>query len=83
MNKIFVEVYLPAAQVKYDVKIPRDSRIGEITELLENCFSELAGGYFVSTHTSILCERTTGMMLDVNATPSEMGIVNGTKLMLI
>ena len=57
MNKLMVEIYLPAA--------------------------DLAGGYYIPGQNSILCERTTGIELDVNLTPCEMGIINGARLMLI
>jgi hypothetical protein len=83
MNKLLIELFLPAAGVAYDVRIPMNSRIGEIIPLLESCMSELADGYFVPNGDSVLCERTTGVILDVNKTPNEMGIINGAKLMLI
>ena len=83
MNKLMVEIYLPAAGKSYDVRIPSNSRIGEIIPLLENCMAELADGYFVPGTDTILCERVTGNELDVNLTAAEMGIVNGARLMLI
>lgn len=83
MNKITVELYLPAAREHYDVRIPGDSRIGEIIPLLEACMAELAEGYFVPNSDSLLCDRKTGVVLNVNLTANEMGILNGTQLMLI
>lgn len=83
MNKIMIELYLPAAGVSYDVRISGESRIGEIIPLLEACMAELAEGYFVPKADSLLCDRKTGVVLNVNLTVNEMGILNGTKLMLI
>lgn len=83
MNKIMIELYLPAARVSYDVRIPGESRIGEIIPLLAACMSELAEGYYVPNTDSLLCDRNTGVVLDINLTVNEMGILNGTKLMLI
>ena len=83
MNKIMIELYLPATGVSYDVRIPEEKRIGEIIPLLEACMSELAEGYYVPNANSLLCDRTTGVVLDINLTANEMGILNGTKLMLI
>lgn len=83
MNKIMVEIYLPAAGKSYDVRIPASSRIGEIIPLVEICLAELEEGYFVTSKDTVLCDKNTGMTLDVNLTPSEMGILNGTKLMMI
>ena len=78
-----VEVFLPAAGKSYDVRIPTTTRIGEIIPLVEMCLAELEEGYFVPSKDTVLCDKNTGMTLDVNLTPSEMGILNGTKLMLI
>ncbi len=83
MEKIMVELYLPAAEEAYDVRIPGDSRIGDIVPLLETCMAELAEGYFVPKGGSVLCDRETGIALNINLTAREMGILNGTKLMLI
>ena len=83
MNKLVVEIYLPAAGKSYDVRIPSNARIGEIIPLVESCMADLAGGYYIPGQNSILCERTTGIELDVNLTPCEMGIINGARLMLI
>lgn len=83
MSKLMVELYLPAAGRSYDVRIPTGSRIGEIIPLLEGCMAELASGYFIPAADSILCEQETGMVLNVNMTVEESGILNGTKLMLI
>ena len=83
MNKLMIEIYLPAAGISYDVRIPVDVRIGEMIPLIETCMAELEDGYFIPSKDSILCDRNTGVVLDVNLTAGEMGIVNGTKLMLI
>lgn len=83
MSKLMVELYLPAAGRSYDVRIPAGSRIGDIIPLLESCMAELAAGYFVPGADSILCERGTGTVLNVNLTAEESGILNGAKLMLI
>lgn len=83
MNKIMIELYLPAAGQTYDIRIPGESRIGEIIPLLDACIAELAEGYYVPNADAILCDRATGVVLNVNLTANEMGILNGTKLMLI
>lgn len=78
-----IDVYLPAAGKSYDVRIPGTTRIGEIIPLIEACLAELEEGYFVTSEDTVLCDKNTGLILDVNLTPSEMGIVNGTRLMMI
>ncbi len=83
MNKLMVEIFLPASGKSYDIRIPVNSRIGDMIPLLEACMAELEDGYFVPNADSILCDRNTGVVLDMNLTAGEMGILNGTKLILI
>lgn len=83
MHKIMVELYLPAAGKCYDIKIPAFCRIGELIPLLETGMAELEPGYFIPNGNSVLCERETGVILNLNLTVEETGILNGTRLMLI
>ena len=39
MSKILVEVYVPAARLKYDAYIPAESRVGEVGFLLSSAIS--------------------------------------------
>lgn len=81
--KYLVEVYLPAAQKTFDMRIPAASRMGEITLLVASLASELSGGSYKATKTSILFNASNGEIFDVNMTALEQGIQNGTKLILI
>ncbi|MDE6749053.1 MAG: EsaB/YukD family protein, partial [Lachnospiraceae bacterium] len=77
-----IELYLPAIGTGYDTSIPGNQRIGEIISLLEREVEEETGGVFCPKN-SVLCEREAGIILDVNLTPKQHGILNGTRLMLI
>lgn len=78
-----VELYLPAVGKSYDTRIPRNRRIGEIIPWLEKEMKKQTGGYFHAEGDTVLCERECGMILNVDKTPEQIGILNGTKLMLI
>ena len=83
MNKILVEVYVPVAQRSFDVYIPLASAIAEILLLLVNSINELTVGLYMASSNSILCDRETGSILDVNISVYESGLCNGSKLILI
>lgn len=83
MNKILIELYLPASGATYDVRIPAGTRIGELIPLLENALADMEYGYYIPDSNTVLCDRNTGVVLDVNLTANEMGIINGARLMLI
>jgi hypothetical protein len=83
MHKILVEIYNPASNNSYDVFIPLKSSLYEVVYLLSTTISELSQGQYKATEQSILCDRQTGDLFDINKTIEELGLKNGSKLMLL
>ena len=82
-NKLLVEIYLPAAGRSFDMRIPADSRMGEINALVASIAADLSGGSYRATGTSVLVNAADGRIFDTSMTPSDLEIKNGTKLILI
>jgi hypothetical protein len=82
-SKALVEVIIPAAEKKFDVLIPLDSRMSEVRSLISAALGDLTDGKFKADATSIICDAKNGMVFDVNMNISELGIKNGSKFMLI
>ena len=82
-RKFLVEVQLPAAQKRFDVRIPADSCVGEITTLIAALAAALSEGSFRPSMQAVLCSAETGNIYDVDMTAAEQGICNGTRLILI
>ena len=55
-NKVLVELVVPALEVKYDVYVPVNRKIGSVVVLLTKAMSELSGGYSDSIENFSLCE---------------------------
>ena len=83
MDKVLVEVFIPASEKSYDVFLPLESKLHEVVHLLAGTMTELSQGYFSATQDTILCDRKTGIILNINQTVEEHGLMNGAKLMLI
>jgi hypothetical protein len=83
MSKVLVEIKLPAADRTYDVYIPLESRTGEVLQLLSLMLTDLADGKYKATENDILCDADTGRILDANKIIGELGIKNGSRLMLM
>lgn len=83
MRKLIVEVYLPAAQRAFDLQIPSNARLSQVSELVGRTLTELSGGLYTADEASTLCDRETGEILNINMTVWELGLRNGSKLMLI
>ncbi len=82
MNKVLIEVTLPAAGLSYDIFVPDSMQIGTLTMLTASVFSRLSGGVYTVGEQAVLCSRKTGEQYDINARLFETDIRNGTKLLL-
>lgn len=83
MNKLMLEIYLPAAHTSFDVRFPSDIRLAELLGLAAGAISQLSGGLYDADGNAVLCDRKSGAILNINMTPWELGLRNGSQLMLI
>ena len=83
MSRILVKVAVPAADKERDVFIPYECRMLEITELVKAVFSEETAHSFAPAADTVLCDGETGAVHDVNRTAEELGLRNGSRLLLI
>lgn len=83
MNKVLVEIFLPAAGKSFDVYIPLESPLSEVLLLVSTCLSDLSDGRYKANGEAVLCDVATGIIYNINMAVCELGIKNGSKLMLI
>lgn len=83
MTRILIDVYLPAAQKSYDILIPADMYLAQVTALVSEAISQLTESLYSADKASILCDRESGEILNINMTAWNLGLRNGSKLMLI
>lgn len=82
MEKILVEIKVPAANIVYDIFVPESMQVGTMTQLVASAFSKLSDGVYGMTKDSVLCNQLTGRIYDSNLRIYETEIRNGTKLFL-
>lgn len=83
MNKIIVQVYLPADGKTYDVRVPENMYVYDVVKVLAELFSESAKGFYYKGDVNILCFRESGKSLLQNCTLKELGVSNRTQLMFV
>ncbi len=83
MKKFVVELYLPATLHTYDVRIPADLPLHQVIPLIGQAISRLSGGLYTADDNAILLQRESGAILNINMTPAELGLCNGSRLILI
>ncbi len=83
MKKLTVEVYLPAVLKSFDVRIPADMRLSQITPLISEALAQMSGALYSADAASLLCDYKSGEILNINMTAWDLGLRNGSRLMLI
>jgi len=83
MNKIIVQVYLPANGKTYDVRLPEDMYVHDAADMLGDLFSDAANGLYCKGEVNILCFRDKGESLPQEKTLKELGIRNRSQLMFV
>lgn len=83
MDKILVEVFLPAVDKSFDIYIPTEVRFHEVISMINKAAVSLCDCRFVPSEDTVLCDRITGVIFDINLTSRELCLHNGSKLMLI
>ena len=83
MNKVLVEIKVPTIGETYDVFIPLDLQLGQVTELVGKLVEKLSDGNFRYNKTTVMCSGDTGNVYDINVVIDELDIKNGSQFILI
>lgn len=82
-EKALVEIFVPASGETFDVFIPLESRMSDVVKMVAGALSDLSNGKYKATDDAVLCDAATGIIYNVNIVVAELGIKNGSRLMLI
>ncbi len=83
MEKVLVELFVPVLSKTYDIFIPLQSPMHEVLELIKRAVMELSDGGYVADEATAICHREDGTVININLSVFELGIRNGSRLMLI
>lgn len=83
METIIVEVYFPSLMRSFDIEIPINLRFHQITALIEQTVCRITGGQYAPSHEAVLCDRESGMIFNVNFSPDQQCLINGSRLLII
>ncbi len=83
MDKILVEIWFPSLMKAFDMYIPVNTRFYMIAAMAQNAVADITGGKYVPSDNALLCDRLTGDCFDMNKTPRESLLHNGSMLYII
>jgi len=83
MERIIVEIFLPAAGKKFDVRVPLDLNVGVLSGMIAKALSDLSDNNYLPSGSSFLAWKDTGILLDNTKTMRQCGVRNTSKLLMI
>lgn len=81
MDKVLVNLFIPAINEHFDVFIPRFLLVKEVCLLLGDAIQELSNGSYVSSGQELLCSIEKLQILRYERSLLEYGIQNGEHLL--
>ena len=81
MSKIIIECKVPAANLCEDISIPYEKPMADTLKLIKALFTDNES--FRPDDTTLLCDSTVGSIFNLELTPEELGLVNGSSVMLL
>ena len=82
-NKVLVELFVPTIDEVYDLYLPVNRKIGNIIALLNKSLNELTNGEFVGDEHTMLYNRNTGELYNVDSFLRDTNIRNGSSIVIL
>lgn len=82
-NKVIVSISLPATGKTYDFWVPKNMQVFQITPLVVNILESKERNFFVKDPNNTFALKDSGELIDQDRTLEELGLKNGTQLVLV
>lgn len=83
MNKILVHLKIPSANQEFDVFIPTNMFVHDITHLLSQAVEKMTNGIYCSSGYEMLCRPSQGYVLQQEYRLEAYSILRGEELILL
>lgn len=81
-NKILLELWVPAAERSFDIRVPRQLKVAQAADMIVEFIKRQEEGY-LPTNESVLCDMESGRPFDPNAFIDGIGLHNSSRIMLL
>ena len=83
MDKILVKVIAPAVGESYDLFVPLDVEIGQLTAIIAKGVADLSSGKYVASGSELLSRLTPECLLNPAYTLRQYSVPDGAELMIL
>lgn len=83
MNKVLINLYVPALDEVFELLVLEDKKLSEIYQLLSSAIVDISYNELLLNEAINIYDRESMILYNKDFTLKENGIVNGTKLILM
>lgn len=83
MNKVLVEVHVPAIGEHFDIFVPVDVPIRDVTKVITDGVVEVTNERYVASNRELLCMKAPAGLMDPLCTLEDYGVKIGMQLYLV
>jgi len=83
MNKVLINLYVPALDEVFELLVLEDKKLSEIYKLLSSAIVDISYNELLLNEMVNIYDRETMILYNKDFSLKENGIVNGTKLILV
>ena len=83
METIIVEVSLPSINHRYDFALPAGIRVHEIIDEMVRALTQTGQNIAFDAAGVLLCDMENGLVLPADGSPAELGLHDGSRLLLL
>ena len=83
MEMLLVEVCLPAAGKRFEVRLPRNMNALLAAHLVADALVSLSNGTYLPSRSSLFAKKGNGQLLNMHRSLEQNGVKNGSCLLLI
>ena len=83
MNKVLAEIHIPATGDQYEVFVPVDVPVKDLTTVIVSGVVEISDGRYIASNSEQLCMRAPTGLLNPTLTLEDYGVKDGTQLFLV
>lgn len=83
MNKVLVEIHIPATGDHFEAFVPIDVQIRDITHVIVNGIVEITNGKYVASNCEQLCMKEPQGLLEPSLCLHDYGVKDGMHLYVV
>ncbi len=82
MSKILIGLSVPSIEEHFDLFVPTDVPLGQLSALCAEALKNLTNGHYCPSGSELLCTTAPNRLLSKEMTLAEFGIENGDHLVI-